>query len=231
METKPEAHEGLIAVSKKTAWPIWGAAAFILFAALALPMNRVYHFFIYAAIAVAVYFVLDKVIPGYTVYEPAPASVTSTGDAEMDRKILEINDAMKSLAADAVAVSGSHPDTATTLYSIVATMSRIRDDLAEDPKDLRSVRTFLNYYLGTTVKLSGKYVRMDRNGGDGATVKQTMKDLETSFGQIDASLKKILDGLFANDMLDVSTDIAVLNAMLQRDGLEGEVLTSPGGEF
>ena len=38
-------------------------------------------------------------------------------------------------------------------------------------------------------------------------------------------------GLFANDMLDVSTDIAVLNAMLQRDGLEGEVLTSPGGEF
>ena len=61
---------GLKAVRKKTAWPIWGAAAVWLLALTILPMYKILHVIIYAVLSAAVWIVLDKLIPGYTVYVP-----------------------------------------------------------------------------------------------------------------------------------------------------------------
>jgi len=210
---------GLKAIRKKTAWPIWGAAAVWLLALTILPMHKISHMIIYAVLSAAVGMILDRVIPTYTVYVPEKMEKSKTGNAELDKRVDEINTALKDLSASAATVSRTAPSAATTLYSIISTVTAIRDNLIEDPSDLPSARRFLNYYLSTTVKLAHKYASLSVHGVAGENIRNTLATLEDSFVMIDSSLKKLLDAMFANDMLDISTDIEALNAMLSRDGI------------
>lgn len=210
---------GLKAIRKKTAWPIWGAAAVWLLALTILPMHKIHHMIIYVVLSAAAGIILDRIIPSYTIYVPEKLEKSKTGNAELDKRIDEINAALKELSVSAATVSRSSPSAATTLYSIVSTITAIRDDLIEDPSDLPAARRFLNYYLTTTVKLANKYATLSVRGVSGENIRNTLSTLEDSFAMIDSSLKKLLDGMFANDMLDISTDIEVLNAMLSRDGI------------
>ena len=87
----------------------------------------------------------------------------------------------------------------------------------------------MKYYLSTTVKLAHKYAQFSVRGTAGENLRSTLSSLENSFVMIDFSLKKLLDAMFANDMLDISTDIDVLNAMLSRDGIRDEDPFSASG--
>ena len=222
MKTDPSAaKEGMRAVTKPSALPLWGAAAVWLIAALFLPMASVGALLLYAAISVGVYFLIKKVAKPTVTYEPIPEVKTTTGNAELDAKVEEMNRSTEKLAAAAAAIAGSDADVATTLYGIVNTVTAIRDDIISDPSDLPRVKRLLNYYLPTTEKLADTYARLSRVAVDGGNVAETKENVRTSLGVIDETMKKTLDGLFENEALDVATDIEVLDAMLTRDGLTG----------
>jgi hypothetical protein len=48
-----------------------------------------------------------------------------------------------------------------------------------------------------------------------------MKSIDTMLDDAIAAYKKMLDSLFANQALDIETDIEVMNTMLAREGLSG----------
>ncbi len=217
----PAAPEGMRAVTKKSALPIWGAAAVWLIAALFLPMTSVGLILLYAAISAAVWLVLSKLIKPTVTYEPIPEEKKTTGNAELDAKVEEINESVRKIAAAAAAAGEDDPALATDLYSIANTATAIRDDIIEDPKDLPRCRRLLNYYLPTTVKLTETYDRLRRLPADGANISETKENVRAAIGTIDVTMKKFLDSLFDNEALDVATDIDVLDAMLTRDGLTG----------
>jgi uncharacterized membrane protein len=131
---------GLKAIRKKTAWPIWGAAVVWLLALTILPMYKIIHVVIYTVLSVAAWLILDRSIPSYTVYVPEKMEKSRTGNEELDKRVDEINAALKDLSASAAAVSRTAPAAATTLYSIISTVTAIRDNLIEDPSDLPTAR-------------------------------------------------------------------------------------------
>lgn len=63
---------------------------------------------------------------------------------------------------------------------------------------------------------------MSAAGVSGENINTTKAKVEGMMDTIVAAFTKQLDGLFGEDALDISTDIAVLKTMMAREGLAGE---------
>ena len=103
-----------------------------------------------------------------------------------------------------------------------AVSRKIFDQVKEDPSKLPQIRRFMDYYLPTTLKLLNAYDRMDGAGVSGENITGTKEKVENIMGTIATAFEKQLDALFGADALDISTDISVLETMLNREGLAGE---------
>ncbi|MCL2343209.1 MAG: 5-bromo-4-chloroindolyl phosphate hydrolysis family protein [Firmicutes bacterium] len=111
----------------------------------------------------------------------------------------------------------------TNVKEKISELMRISDKIVEDaktdPTDVAQIKKFLSYYLPTTIKLLNAYDRMGSQGIEGENISGTMSRIEDMLDTAIASYKKQLDSLFANQALDIETDIDTMNAMLKREGL------------
>ena len=98
---------------------------------------------------------------------------------------------------------------------------KIFDIVAGQPAKLPQLRRFLNYYLPTTLKLLNAYDRMGAAGVEGANIDSTMGRIDAMMDKVVEAFDKQLDALFADEALDISTDITVLEQMLAQEGLGG----------
>ena len=89
------------------------------------------------------------------------------------------------------------------------------------PEKRPQIRRFLSYYLPTTLKILNAYDRMDETGVEGANIDGAKGKIEAIMGHIVQAFDKQLDALFGAEALDISTDIAVMEQMLAREGLGG----------
>ena len=80
----------------------------------------------------------------------------------------------------------------------------------------------MNYYLPTTIKLLNAYDRMSDQGIEGSNLSKSMSSIEDMLDTAIDAFKKQLDSLFANQALDIETDISVMNQMLAREGLSDD---------
>jgi 5-bromo-4-chloroindolyl phosphate hydrolysis protein len=104
----------------------------------------------------------------------------------------------------------------------MAVSDKIIRDAVGDPSDVPQIRKFLNYYLPTTIKLLNAYDRMGAQGIEGENISGSMSRIEDMLDTTVKAYKKQLDSLFANQALDIETDIEVMNGMLAREGLGGK---------
>ena len=93
--------------------------------------------------------------------------------------------------------------------------------VVSEPQKLPQIRKFMNYYLPTTLKLLNAYDRMDAAGVSGANIDGTMGKIETMMNTVVVAFDRQLDALFADEALDISTDITVMEQMLAREGIGG----------
>ena len=107
------------------------------------------------------------------------------------------------------------------INEIMRITDKIMQDAIQDPADVPQIKKFMNYYLPTTIKLLNAYDRMGLQGIEGENVDKSMKNINEMLDTAIEAYKKRLDSLLANQALDIETDIAVLNTMLERDGLTG----------
>jgi len=109
-------------------------------------------------------------------------------------------------------------------------LSRQMDDLerlcgqifktvAERPKKAPQIRRFMDYYLPTTLKMLKSYRVMDQREVTGQNAQEARSRIVKAMGVVLAACEKQLETLYHDDMLDVTTDIEVLEQMLKRDGL------------
>ena len=110
------------------------------------------------------------------------------------------------------------------IRDLINVSDKIIEDAVNDPNDVPQIKKFLDYYLPTTIKLLNAYDRMGAQGIEGDNISGTMQSIEEMLDTAIAAYKKLLDSLFANQALDVETDIEVMNTLLKREGLaEGSV--------
>ena len=107
------------------------------------------------------------------------------------------------------------------INEIMRITDKITQDAINDPSDIPQIKKFMNYYLPTTIKLLNAYDRMSAQGIEGENLDKSMKNINEMLDAAIAAYKKRLDSLFANQALDIETDIEVMNTMLAREGLTG----------
>lgn len=201
----------------KSALPLWAAAAVWLIAMLLLPMYTVLHLIVIALVSAGAAILVEKLVPKETKLVEIPVN---TGNRDLDETVKIINATAAKLSAVATQVGSAKPETARRLESIAKTAGKIRDALMESPGDLPKARRFLNYYLPTTEKLADKYAFLSAQEADSSNINEASLAIENALAQVDTSFSHQLDALFADDALDVSTDITVLETLLARDNLK-----------
>ena len=105
------------------------------------------------------------------------------------------------------------------IRDIMEVSDKIVQDAVDDPSDVPQIKQFLDYYLPTTIKLLNAYDRMGAQGIEGSNISGTMQSIEEMLDTAIAAYKKLLDSLFANQAMDIETDIEVMNTLLKREGL------------
>ena len=107
------------------------------------------------------------------------------------------------------------------IVEIMDVSDKIVRDAIADPSDVPQIKKFLDYYLPTTIKLLNAYDRMGAQGIEGEHISGTMQSINEMLDTAIAAYKKLLDNLFANQAMDIETDIDVMNTLLKREGLAG----------
>ena len=70
-----------------------------------------------------------------------------------------------------------------------------------------------------TVKLLGAYADMDSQPVQGENIRTAKKEIEDTLDTLNIAFEKLLDSIFQDTALDVSTDISVLQTLLAQEGL------------
>ncbi|MEE0783920.1 MAG: 5-bromo-4-chloroindolyl phosphate hydrolysis family protein [Negativibacillus sp.] len=98
---------------------------------------------------------------------------------------------------------------------------KIFEQVQEHPEKLPDIRRLMNYYLPTTLKLLNAYEEFDSQPVQGENIRSAKQQIEATLDTINVAFENLLDKLFTDEVLDVSSDITVLETMLKQEGLTG----------
>ena len=101
--------------------------------------------------------------------------------------------------------------------------SKIYAYVKQNPGKEDQLRSFLNYYLPTTLKILKAYARMEDQGVEGENIRAAKARIEGMMDKVVDGFEKQLDRLFEVDTMDVTADVQVLEQMLEKDGLSGGI--------
>ena len=156
----------------------------------------------------------------YTVTDSGAVAEIDALIKERDRAVGEMRRLNDSIEDEEISAQIDHLEEVTR---------KIIDLVVKQPKKLPQIRRFLDYYLPTTLKILNAYDRMDAAGISGENIDATKKKVEQMMATISQAFDRQLDALFGDEALDISTDITVMEQMLQREGLGGQKKDGDGG--
>lgn len=118
------------------------------------------------------------------------------------------------------------PDAGLTqkLNQLETMCSRIFQCVYEKPAKASQIRKFMDYYLPTTLKMVKAYRVLGERNLSSDETRQARQRIDSALGIVLTGCQKQLDNLYRDDVLDITTDIDVLEQMLKRDGFtDGEL--------
>lgn len=126
------------------------------------------------------------------------------------REIRQVNDAIED------------PVMSEKIDRIGEITGKILDYQRKNPNKNSQLRSFLSYYLPTTLKILKAYAQMEAQGIEGENISAAKERIEGMMDKVVEGFEKQLDKLFQDDAMDITTDVAVLERMLDKDGLSGK---------
>ena len=94
-----------------------------------------------------------------------------------------------------------------------------------NPEIVPDLKKLMDYYLPMTVKLLTAYADMDAQPVQGETIQTAKREIEDTLDTLNLAFEKLLDDLFRDTALDVSSDITVLQTLLAQEGLTDDFAT------
>ena len=146
-----------------------------------------------------------------------------TGDKIADQVITTGQDMLATIKKENAAI----PDQELTeqMNNLSIKCEQIFRTVSESPSKAPQVRKFMNYYLPTTLKMLANYRTMQQRGVSYGEMKEARETTTRGMNLILTACQKQIDNLHRENMLDISTDIDVLEQMLKRDGFtDNEIL-------
>ena len=156
-----------------------------------------------------------------------------TGDQAADAVITKGLEMVDTIRKDNAAIPD--PLLSSQMESICDKCIQIFRSVSESPAKAPQVRKFMNYYLPTTLKMLANYRTMQDRGVSFQDMTAARDTTVRGLNMILTACQKQIDSLHKENLLDISTDIDVLEQMLKRDGYTESELTgikdvTPGQE-
>lgn len=96
---------------------------------------------------------------------------------------------------------------------------KIFDYVEVHPEKLPEIKKFMEYFLPTTLKLLDAYKKLDYQPIEGHNIKNSKLEIEETIDTINHAFENLLDSLFEDLAMDISTDISVLETIFAQEGL------------
>lgn len=203
----------------KSVVPIYVTAAVWVLYALLLPLYNWMHFVIAGVVSIVAFLVAKAFCKDVT--EEIEVE-EKTGNEALDQMLSDGKKAIAEMKRLDAAIEDEAISAA--IVRLAAVSQRIFDYVKENPGKLSQIRKFMNYYLPTTLKLLNAYDRANSLDVDGSNVNATKHGVAQVMGQIVTAFERQLDALFDDAAMDISTDITVLENMMAREGLAGDIV-------
>lgn len=100
-----------------------------------------------------------------------------------------------------------------------AIVQRIFERAKAHPEIIPDLKKLMDYYLPMTIKLLNAYADMDRQPIQGDTIRASKQEIDTTLDTLNLAFEKLLDSVFQDTAMDVSSDISVLHTLLAQEGL------------
>jgi len=166
------------------------------------------------------YFAAKKLIPETTVLQP----LTESGS--VDTRCMEIIDkgydyieqlekALERLQSKCL----TQLILATQVKEITESGRQMFYYTVKHPRAALELRTFIDYYFPTTIKLLDTYTEMHEQNMKGENINAIMEKVHAVMDTIVTAFSKQLDSMYAEKKLDIKTDIEVLKNVLATEGL------------
>ncbi|MCR5565271.1 MAG: 5-bromo-4-chloroindolyl phosphate hydrolysis family protein [Clostridiales bacterium] len=139
-----------------------------------------------------------------------------TGDKIADQVITTGQDMLATIRKENAAIPDR--ELSEQMDNLSIKCEQIFRTVSESPAKAPQVRKFMNYYLPTTLKMLANYRTMQQRGVSYGEMKNARDTTVHGMNLILTACQKQIDNLHRENMLDISTDIDVLEQMLKRDG-------------
>ena len=161
-----------------------------------------------------------EIVPNLT-FEPFQEDVSITKVKEEKRELRDTIEMGKNYINQIKSVNDAIPEEEISkkLYRLENIVTQILDYIENNPKKLAEVNKFTNHYLPITLKLVNSYKELNDQMVQGENIKSAKNEIEKSIDIINIAFEKLLDDLFEEIALDISTDISVLETLFTQEGL------------
>lgn len=197
-----------------SAYPYWLVGLFWIAYSLVFPLYKLTHFVIASILSMALFFASKKLMPPKIVMVEAPKTPAYTGKFDIgqtQREYLEkLRDAYERIENENVREHVSN----------ISELSKsIFEYISDKPGRVNEIRKFTSYYLPTAIKILDAYDRMEEQRIKGTNITKTLYSIESSLEKIEKAFEVQLDSLYSAEKLDIETDIEVMEAMLEQEGI------------
>lgn len=153
------------------------------------------------------------------------SKIPLTGNQQADNVILKGQEMLNTIREENILITDETLSAQMdTLSDKCQTIFRI---VSEEPAKAPQVRKFMNYYLPTTLKVLANYRTMQERGVSYYEMSQARESAVRCMNMVLTACQKQIDALHKENMLDISTDIDVMEQMLKRDGYaDNEILSN-----
>lgn len=109
------------------------------------------------------------------------------------------------------------------LYRLERLLNEIFNNVREHPEQMHRMHKLMDYYLPTTLKLVEAYEEFDGVSAPREDIVAAKMEIEKTLDIINQAFTELLNNLFEDAVLDVTTDAQVLQTMLAQEGLTREM--------
>ena len=204
-------------VKRRSALPVYIAAAVFAAYALIFPLYKLWHFLVAAAVTAAAWLAADALIKPKVEYIPEPEPEPVSYGAAVDAILAEAKKARAEM--ERLAASIPDQDVKQKIASLLSLSDRIAQDAIQDEADIPQIQKFQNYFLPSTIGLLNAYDRMSAQGVNGENISGSRQRIADMLQTEVEAFQKQLDALYRNDAMDVDADIKVMQQLLEREGL------------
>lgn len=205
---------------------IAAGAVFALYSSL-FKLNQVSDFLIGGGLAVLAGWLAYQMGMGLDTSKKAPVqkSIPVTGIESVDQLVRHGQEMIAQIRDENSQIPD--PVLSKKIDELDAISNQIFLTVTDKPEKAPQIRRFMDYYLPTVLKMLTNYRKLGEREVTGENAEKTKKSVEGAMDIVLEAFKKQHDQLYQRDMLDVTTDISVLETLMKQDGLIENVPMKP----